>query len=347
MEEIQTKQETRQVTAVQILRNRQDGGSTIKNGTATDRTELRSFKNIRQHMQEASYKHLSKQLVINSKQSNGAELGGSGDGGDFGQEAYNSTAKGGGEEPLSQHGIEGSEEGRANKGKSGAIEFVREAIQARGLVWGSLLNGGGELRHGEGGFKADTLGRGKAGQAIQKTWEGGGVRGEGSTGIHRVRGVGGGGMAALKDGGVEAQDLSLHPSSVSDVGTRGGRLDRLQTRRAAMAGLSGEVKGPRLLLLDQGCMSAQGNPLSRPRIQAPDLAAAGLNSGPILGGKGGGNPSGEKPAGLAAFGSKEQGKGAAKIPNEGLGGSLPPVRCVGWLSRAGGGNRPPGSGEGG
>ncbi len=82
-------------------------------------------------MQEASYKHLSKQLVINSKQSDGAELGGSGDGGDLGQEAYNSTAKGGGKESLSQHGIEGSEKGRANQRKGGAVELVGEAIQAR------------------------------------------------------------------------------------------------------------------------------------------------------------------------------------------------------------------------
>ncbi len=135
-------------------------------------------------MQEASYKHLSKQLVINSKQSDGPELGGSGDGGDLGQEAYNSTAKGGGKESSSQHGIEGSEKGRANQGEGGAVELVGEAIKARGLIWCRLLDGGGELRHGKGGLKAVTLGRGKAGQAIQETWEGGGVRGEGCTRVH-------------------------------------------------------------------------------------------------------------------------------------------------------------------
>ncbi len=160
-------------------------------------------------------------------------------------------------------------------------------------------------------------------------WESGGIRGEGRARVHWIRGIGGGGVAALEDGSVEAQDLSLHPSGISDVGTRGSRFDRLQTRRAAMSGFGGKVEGTRLLLLDQGCMSAQANPCSRPCIQAPDLAAAGLNSGPILGGKGGGNPSGEKSAGLAVFGSKEQRKGAAEIPNEGFGGSLPPVRRVG------------------
>jgi hypothetical protein len=109
-----------------------------------------------------------------------------------------------------------------------------------------------------------------------------------------------------------------------------------------MSGFGSEVEGPRLLLLDQRCMGAQGNPRSRPCIQAPDLETAGLNSGPILGGKGMRNPSGEKSAGLAAFGGKEQRKGAAKIPNEGFGGGLPPVGRVSWLSWAGGGNRPPG-----
>jgi hypothetical protein len=152
-------------------------------------------------------------------------------------------------------------------------------------------------------------------------------------------------MAALEDGRVEAQDLSLYPSGISDVGTSRTRLDRLQTGGAAMTGFGGEVKGPHLLLLDQRCMGPQGNPCSRPRIRAPDLVAAGLNSGPILGGKGVGNPGREKSAGLAAFGGKEQRKGAAEIPNEGFGGGLPPVRRVGWNSRAGGGNRPPGSGE--
>ncbi len=152
-------------------------------------------------------------------------------------------------------------------------------------------------------------------------------------------------MAALEDGRVEAQDLSLYPSGISDVGTSGGRLDRLQARGAAMTSFCGEVKGPRLLLLDQRCMGPQGNPRSRPGIQAPDLAAAGLNRGPILGGKGVRNPSCEKSAGLAAFGGKEQRKGAAKIPNEGFGGGLPPVRRVGGNSRASGGNRPPGGGE--
>jgi hypothetical protein len=129
-------------------------------------------------MQEASNKHFSEQLIINSKQGNGAELGSGGDGGDLGKEADHSTAKGEGEEPFSKHGIEGSEKGRANQRKGGAVELVREAIKAKGLVWGRLLDGGGELRHGEGGLKAVTLGRGKAGQAIQETWEGGGVRGE-------------------------------------------------------------------------------------------------------------------------------------------------------------------------
>jgi hypothetical protein len=52
-----------------------------------------------------------------------------------------------------------------------------------------------------------------------------------------------------------------------------------------MSGFGGKVEGTRLLLLDQGYMSAQGNPRSRPRIQAPDLAAAGPNSSPILGGR--------------------------------------------------------------
>jgi hypothetical protein len=107
-------------------------------------------------------------------------------------------------------------------------------------------------------------------------------------------------MAALEDGRVETQDLSLYPSSISDVGTSGSRFDRLQTRGAAMTVFGGEVKGPRLLLLDQRRMGPQGNPRSRPRIQAPDLAAAGLNRGPILGGKGVRNPNGEKSPGLAA-----------------------------------------------
>jgi hypothetical protein len=173
--------------------------------------------------------------------------------------------------------------------------------------------------------------RGKARQAIQKTWEGGGIRGEGCTGVHWIRGIGGGGVAALEDGRVEAKDFSLYPSGISDVGARGSRFDRLQTGRAAMSGFGGEVKGPRLLLLDQRCMGAQGNPRCHPRIQAPDLAAAGLNSGPILGGKGVRNPSGEKSAGPAAFGGKEERKGAAEIPNEGFGGSLLPVRRVGWV----------------
>ena len=154
-------------------------------------------------MQEASHKHLSKQLVVNRKQGDGAELGSSGNGGDLGQEADHSTANGEGEESLSQHGIEGSEKGRANQGKGGAVELVGEAIKARGLVWGRLLDSGGELRHGKGGLKAVTQGRGKTGQAIQETWEGGGVRGERCARVHWVRGVGG--VAALEDGGVEAQ----------------------------------------------------------------------------------------------------------------------------------------------
>jgi hypothetical protein len=158
------------------------------------------------------------------------------------------------------------------------------------------------------------LGRGKAGQALQKAREGGGVRGEGCTRVHWIRGVGG--VAALEDGRVKAQDLSLYPSSISDVGTSGGRLDRLQTGGAAMTGFGGKVKGPCLLLLDQWRMGPQGNPCSRPRIQALDLAAAGLNRGPILGGKGVGNTGGEKSARLAAFGGKEQRKGGAEIPNE-------------------------------
>ncbi len=152
-------------------------------------------------------------------------------------------------------------------------------------------------------------------------------------------------MAALEDGRVETQDLSLYPSSISDVGISGSRFDRLQTRGAAMTGFGDEVKGPRLLLLDQRRMGPQGNPRSRPRIQATDLVAAGLNRGPILGGKGVRNPSGEKSPGLAAFGGKEQREGAAEIPNEGFGSGLPPVRRVGWNSRASGGNRPLGGGK--
>jgi hypothetical protein len=101
-------------------------------------------------MQEASNKHFSEQLIVDSEQGNGAKLGGGGDGGDLGKEADRSTAKGEGEKSLREHGIEGSEEGRANQRKSGAIELVREAIKARGLVWGCLLDGGGELRHRKG-----------------------------------------------------------------------------------------------------------------------------------------------------------------------------------------------------
>jgi hypothetical protein len=75
-------------------------------------------------MQKASNQHLGEQLIVNSKQGNGAELGGSGNGGDLGQEADNTTSKGGGKEPLSQHGIKGGEEGGANQRKGGAVEFI-------------------------------------------------------------------------------------------------------------------------------------------------------------------------------------------------------------------------------
>jgi hypothetical protein len=103
-------------------------------------------------MQEASNKHFSEQLIVNSKQGNGAELSGGGDGGDLGKEADHSTAKGEGEESFSEHGIEGSEEGRADQRKGGAIKLVGEAIKARGLVGGHLLNGGGKFRQGKGVF---------------------------------------------------------------------------------------------------------------------------------------------------------------------------------------------------
>jgi hypothetical protein len=72
-----------------------------------------------------------------------------------------------------------------------------------------------------------------------------------------------------------------------------------------MAHLSNRVEDPLLLLFEQGPVGVQGNPSSTPRVQALDLSAAGLLSGPILGGKGVGEGRGEEEVRLPLVGGEE------------------------------------------
>jgi hypothetical protein len=128
--------------------------------------------------------------------------------------------------------------------------------------------------------------------------------------------------------------------------SRGGRLDTLEARGAAMAPFGGHVKDARLLLFNQWHVGPQGNPSGNPRIKVSDLRAAELHSGPILGGEGMGQGRREKPPCLAPLGGKQGGKGAAEGNNGGLSGSLPPIRDEGGTRWKGGGNRLPEGTEG-
>jgi hypothetical protein len=264
-----------------------------------------------------------------------------------GEEPNNTPAKGGGEKASREHSIEGSEKGWANQGEGGSVKFIGEAIQARGLIWGRFLDSGGELREGEGNLKAFTLGRGETGQANQKTRKVGRIRREGSPRVHRIRGVGGGGVAALEDSRVEGEDLLLNPSGIRVVVASGSRPDRLQAWGATMPPLGGQMEGTRLLLFHQWRMGAQGNPRRHPRVKASDLSVASLHRRPILGGERVGEARGEETARLPPSGGKKQGERAAKVCDEGFGCRFPPEGRIHWVGWAGGGDRAPGGGEGG
>jgi hypothetical protein len=54
----------------------------------------------------------------------------------------------------------------ANDGQGGTIELVRQAIEARGFVWGSLGNSSLQFSEGEGDLEAVTLFWGELGQVV-------------------------------------------------------------------------------------------------------------------------------------------------------------------------------------
>jgi hypothetical protein len=58
-------------------------------------------------------------------------------------------AKGGRQEALGHHGIEGRHQRRANFLKCSSVEFIGEAIQARRLVRGCTVHSGLQVLHGE------------------------------------------------------------------------------------------------------------------------------------------------------------------------------------------------------
>jgi hypothetical protein len=98
----------------------------------------------------------------------------------------------------------------ADDRQGGTVELVGQAVQARGLVGGGLQHSGLQFCKGEGDLEAVTLFWRKLRQIVQELWEGKEIRGEGGTTINRVAGgVGGGNVAALENGGEEAENLFL------------------------------------------------------------------------------------------------------------------------------------------
>ncbi len=102
---------------------------------------------------------------------------------------------------------------RANEGQGGTVKFVRQAIEARGFVWGGLGDSSLQLSEGEGDLEAITLFWGELGQVVKELGEDTEIRSKGVTAVDWVISrVGGGDVAALEDGREEAENLLLNRS---------------------------------------------------------------------------------------------------------------------------------------
>jgi len=171
VEKIEAKKKPRPLPGRQEIRHRGDSGGALEDGAALHPAKLVGGDDRREEREQPVDDHLGQQLVIGAEEGDGPELVRRRDAGDLGKKADHTPPHGRRQAAILEHGVAGIEQGRAHQGEGGAVELVRDPVQAGRLGSRRRHNRRLELRKGERALQFLCRLGGKGREAIQQPRE--------------------------------------------------------------------------------------------------------------------------------------------------------------------------------